>query len=173
MFGNSERLGAKARIVAAGAAAFAAVGLAACTTSIGGPGATPTKTVTQEASTGQAAAASSPAATHKGSAGTSHGSAHKSSGSADASAGGKLPEYQPSSVVSKSGHSTVLTSPDSVSKVGAFYQRALAAGGWHVVSGSTGSYHASFTAYRGHEGASISVYFRAGGSGISISTHPR
>ena len=75
-------------------------------------------------------------------------------------------------MVSSSASSTVLTSPDSVQKIGAFYSGALAKGGWHVTSSSTGAYHASFTADRGGEGASISVYPRAGGSGISISTHP-
>ena len=86
--------------------------------------------------------------------------------------GAALPDYQPSTVVSKTAASTVLTSPDPVSKIGAFYTDALAKGGWQVMSSSTSAYHARFTASRSHEGASISVYSRGSGSGISISTHP-
>jgi len=142
----SEKLGTKARISAAVVAAFAAVGLTACAAPGGIPAAT--VTVTQAAPAGQASAA-------------------------DTSATGKLPDYQPSTVVSRSEYSTVLTSPDRVSKIGTFYQNALATGGWQVASNSMGPYHASFTAYRGHEGASISVYSRWGGSGISISTYHR
>ena len=67
----------------------------------------------------------------------------------------------------------MLTSPDSVSKIGEFYRNALAVGGWHVSSSSTSAYHASFAAYRSDEGVSVSVYSRGSGSGISISTHPR
>jgi hypothetical protein len=153
------------QMFAAVAAAAAAVGLAACSVSGGTPAASVTHTVTAPASqpaASQPAAPASPAA--PGSGGTSAGT--------DASAAGKLPDYQPSTVVSRSAASTVLTSPDSVQKIGAFYSGALAKGGWHVTSSSMGTYHASFTADRSGEGASISVYPRAGGSGISISTHP-
>lgn len=170
MNGISKRLGTKTRIFAAGAAALAAVGLTACTISTGTPGATATKTATAGAPASQAPAANDSTAKAR------HGSAKGSGGAstaADTSAQGKLPEYQPSAVVSKSAYSIVLTSPDSVNKIGAFYRKALATGGWHVVSDSSGPYHASFTAYRSHEGASISVYSRGSGSGISISTHPR
>jgi len=142
----SEKLGTKARISAAVVAAFAAVGLTACAAPGGIPAAT--VTVTQAAPAGQASAAVT-------------------------SATGKLPDYQPSTVVSRSEYSTVLTSPDRVSKIGTFYQNALATDGWQVASNSMGPYHASFTVYRGHEGASISIYSRWGGSGISISTYHR
>jgi hypothetical protein len=76
-------------------------------------------------------------------------------------------------MVSKSAYSTVLTSPDSVNKIGEFYRSALAAGGWHVTASSMSAYHASFTAYRSNEGVNVSVYSRGSGSGISISTHPQ
>jgi hypothetical protein len=166
----SEKLGAKARISAAVIAAFAAVGLTACAAPGGTPAATVTNTVTQTAPAGQASAAgnSTAAAPNSGTNGS-----NGTSSAADASATGRLPDYQPSKVVSQSEYSTVLTSSDRVSKVGAFYQNALDAGGWHVASSSMGAFHASFTAYRGHDGASISVYFRLGGSGISISTYNR
>ena len=161
----SERLGTKALISAAAVAAFAAVGLTACAA----PGEAPaaTVTVTQTAPAGQA-----PAASHSTAAAPRPESSGSSSAT-DMSATGRLPDYQPSTVVSKSEYSTVLRSSDRVSKIGTFYQNALAAGGWHVASSSMGPFHESFTAYRGHEGASISVYSRWGGSGISISTYHR
>jgi hypothetical protein len=84
-----------------------------------------------------------------------------------------LPDYQPSTVVSKSAHSTVLKSPDPVSKIGDFYRKALATGRWRMTSSSMSAYQASFSAYRGNEGVSVSVYSRGTGSGISISTHPQ
>ena len=161
----SERLGIKALISAAAVAAFAAVGLTACAA----PGGTPaaTVTVTQTAPAGQA-----PAAGNSTAAAPRPGSSDSSSATGT-SATGRLPDYQPSTVVSMSEYSTVFTSSDRVSKIGAFYQNALATGGWHVASSSMGPLHESFTAYRGHEGASISVYVRWGGSGISISTYHR
>jgi hypothetical protein len=132
-------------------AALMAAGVAACGASVGGSAPSPAKT----------AAASAPA-----------------SGASDTSAGtsasptGKLPAYHPSTVVSESSSTTVLKSPDSVSKIGAFYRNALANGGWDTTSSSMGSFHASFTAHRAHEGVSISVYPRFGGAGISISRYP-
>jgi hypothetical protein len=163
----SEKLGNKARISAAVVAALAAVGLAACGAPGGTPAATVTKTVTQAAPADQASAAGDSTA-----AAPSSGS-NSTSSAADTSATRQLPDYQPSTVVSKSEYSTVLTSPDRVSKIGTFYREALDTAGWHVASSSMGPYHESFTAYRGHEGASISVYLRWGGSGISISTYHR
>jgi hypothetical protein len=170
MNGISKKLGTKTRIFAAAAAAAAAVGLTACSAAGGAPAPTVTKTVTQHAPATQAAVASDSKA-------KAHHASAEASGAAPAaaekSARGKLPKYRPSALVSKTAYSTVLTSPDSVSKIGAFYRKALAAGGWHVVSDSASPYHASFSADRGNKGVSISVYPRAGGSGISISTHPR
>jgi hypothetical protein len=141
----------------------AAVGLNACAATGAAPAATPTTTVTHTAQASPAPAASS----HPASPGT------PASPSADSPSAGKLPDYQPSTVVSKSAYSTVLTSPDSVSKIGEFYRNALASGGWHLTSSSLSAYHASFTASRSNQGVSVSVYSRGSGSGISISTHPR
>ena len=76
-------------------------------------------------------------------------------------------------MVSKSEYSTVLTSPDSVSKIGEFYRKALVTGGWHVTSSSMSAYQASFSANRNNQGVNVSVYSRGSGSGISISTHPQ
>jgi hypothetical protein len=159
VFRSIEGPGTRSRLFAAAAVAVAAVGLTACAASGGAPAATPTKTVTHTAQAGPAPAASSPTAAP--------------SGSADSSSAGELPDYHPSTLVSKSAYSTVLTSPDSVSKIGEFYRNALATGGWHVTSSSLSAYHASFAAYRSNEGVSVSVYSRGNGSGISISTHPQ
>ena len=79
-----------------------------------------------------------------------------------------IPDYQPSKVTTKSANATVLTSPDSVSKIGAFYKDELAKGGWDVVAESTSAYHANFTAHRGKEVVVISVYRAGSGSGIAI-----
>lgn len=104
---------------------------------------------------------------------TSHTGGSGGAAAATTATSAGLPDYQPSKVVSKTSGSTVLESSDSVRTIGEFYADALAKGGWQVTTSSAGSYHASFTAHRGDEGTSISVYPRLGGSGISISTYPR
>jgi hypothetical protein len=151
-----------AAVVAAG---LVAVGLAACGVS-SGLAASPTTTVTATAPASQAPAANSSAT-------ASASPAHDTSAAASTPGAEGLPEYQPDTVVSKTSTSTVLTSPDSVTKIGSFYAGVLAKDGWQVISSSAGAFHASFTAARGHQGASISVYPRFGGSGISISIYPR
>jgi hypothetical protein len=161
VFGSIQKPGPRPRILAAAVVAVAAVGLTAC--AAGTPAAAPATTVTQTAQASPAPAVSSPTAVPSA----------QASGSADSSSAGKLPDYQPSTVVSKSAYSTVLTSPDSVSKVGEFYRKALATGGWHVTSSSMSAYQASFSANRSSEGVNVSVYSRGSGSGISISTHPQ
>jgi hypothetical protein len=169
VFGSMQ--GTRSRILAAAAVTTAAVGLTACAASGGAPAAVPATTVTQTAQASPQPAASSPTAA------PSAPASAPASGSAGAPAGSsaeaKLPDYDPSTVVSKSAYSTVLTSPDPVSRVGEFYRNALATGGWHVTSSSLSAYHASFTAYRSNEGVSVSVYSTGHGSGISISTHPQ
>jgi hypothetical protein len=144
-------------------AGLVAAGVAACGVSVGGSTASPAKTAAASVPASQAPAANSSA---------SASSAGDATASADASTTGKLPDYRPATVVSESGTTTVLKSPDAVSKIGAFYQNALASGGWDTTSSSMGSFHASFTAHRAHEGVSISVYPRFGGAGISISRYP-
>jgi hypothetical protein len=139
------------------------VGLTACAASGAAPAATPATTVTQTAPASPAPAVSNPTAAPS----------VPASGSVNSPSAGKLPDYQPSTVVSKSAASTVLTSPDSTSKIGEFYRSALTAGGWHVTASSMSAYHASFAAYRSNEGINVSVYSRGSGSGISISTYPQ
>jgi hypothetical protein len=112
-------------------------------------------------------------AINTGTAATSHASGSAGAPAVTAATSARLPDYQPSTVVSKTWASTVLESSGSVRTIGEFYAGALARGGWHVTSSSAGPYHASFTAYRGDQGASISVYPRGDGSGISVSTYPR
>jgi hypothetical protein len=146
-------------------AALVAAGVAACGAAGGGPAASPAKTAAASAPASQAPAANTSAATPAS-------SASGTPAKADASTTGKLPDYHPSTVVSDSGTTAVLKSPDSVTKVGAFYRNALSSGGWDTTASSMGSFHASFTAHRAHEGVSISVYPRFGGSGISISRYP-
>jgi hypothetical protein len=146
-------------------AALVAAGAAACGAAAGGQAASPANTAAASAPASKAPAANASAATPASSAGNT-------SAKADASTTGKLPDYRPATVVSDSGTTTVLKSPDSVSKIGAFYRNALANGGWDTTSSSMGSFHASFTAHRAHEGVSISVYPRFGGAGISISRYP-
>jgi hypothetical protein len=143
-------------------AALVATGAAACGVTVGGQAASPAKTAAASAPASQAPTANASAASSTGS----------TSAKADASTTGKLPDYRPATVVSDSGTTTVLKSPDSVSKIGAFYRDALANGGWDTTSASTGFLHASFTAHRAHDGVSISVYPRFGGAGISISRYP-
>jgi hypothetical protein len=144
-------------------AALVAAGAAACGAAAASPAASPAKTAAASAPASQAPAANASA---------SASSAGKTSAKADASTTGKLPGYRPATVVSDSGTTTVLKSPDSVTKIGAFYRNALANGGWDTTASSMGSFHASFTAHRAHEGVSISVYPRFGGAGISISRYP-
>ncbi len=150
---------------AAVTASLLAEAVGACGSSGGTSTASVTKTVTTTAPAASAtSSAATPASQGTSSTGTSAaGSAAKTKG---------IPDYQPSSVVSKSAYATVLSSPDAVSKVGAFYRDVLAKGGWQVRSGSSSAYSASFIAHRDSQGATISVYPRGSGSGISITTHP-
>jgi hypothetical protein len=163
----SGRPRADIRMLAAVAVAGAAVSLAACSA----PGSAPAAPAAPATHAAAAPAAASQAP-GTGSPATASPAAASPAGGGAAAPSGQLPDYQPSTVVSKSASSTVLTSPDPVDKIGAFYKNALAQGGWHVTSSSMSAYHASFTASRSSEGASISVYSRGSGSGISISTHP-
>jgi hypothetical protein len=154
------------RIFAAAAVAgLLTVGVAACGVTFGESAGSPARTAAESAPASHAPGAKSAQA-------KSASRAHDTSAEASAATTGKLPDYQPATIVSKSSTTTVLKSPDSLTKVGTFYKDALARGGWDTTSASMGSFHASFTAHRAHEGVSISVYPRFGGSGISISQYP-
>jgi hypothetical protein len=87
-----------------------------------------------------------------------------------AASDGGIPEYKPSTVTSSQDvlgvSKTVLTTPDSVEKVAAFYAEELPAGGWQVEkttkSGAT-------VEYKGIEGtAAIEIEISPAGTGASI-----
>jgi hypothetical protein len=83
-----------------------------------------------------------------------------------------LPRYEPSSVVSDTTGSLQFTSPDSVQKVTAFYDNALAEGGWSIISSSKTEYNTSVTAKKGNTGTSLSISATGGGTYISLTTYP-
>jgi hypothetical protein len=151
---------------AAVAASLVAISLAACGGSTSGStGGSAEGSATKTVTAGQTGASADASATQ-----TVTASQSSPAHAADKKAA--VPDYQPASVVSKSTHSTVLASPDSISKIGTFYRAVLAKGGWQLRSSSSSAYHASFSAHRAGEGVNVSVYPRGSGSGISISGHP-
>jgi hypothetical protein len=161
------------------AASALAIGVAACGGSSGGStGGSATKTVTVNqgvppaSQSAPAASQSGPPASQSAPAATQSAPAGDDNSGSTGKPNAAVPEYRPASVVSKSKYSTVLTSPDSVSKIGSYYQGVLANGGWQLRSSSKTPYSASFAAHRASEGVTISVYPRGSGSGVSISTHP-
>ena len=83
-----------------------------------------------------------------------------------------LPKYEPSSVVSDTPGSLQLTSPDSVQKVTAFYDKALTQGGWNIVSSSKTAYSTNITARRGSTGTTLSISVTGSGTYISLTTYP-
>ena len=175
MIGKRSSWMAATRISAGLGAALLVLGLAACGGSgSGSTAAQVTKTVGQspaQSTANGSAAAPAPAATSSSQAAAPAPAAHNSNKAADN--GGAIPDYEPSSVVSKSPYSTALSSPDSIAQVGAFYASVLAKDGWQISSKASSNYSASFTAQRTGEGVTISVYPRGSGSGISISQHPQ
>jgi hypothetical protein len=103
--------------------------------------------------------ATSPATTH-------------SDGSAPATSSNSLPRYTPSSVVSDTTGSLQLTSPDSVQKVTAFYDDALAKGGWSIISSSKTGASTNITARKSGTGTTLSVSSTGAGTYISLVTYP-
>ncbi|WML64865.1 hypothetical protein [Rhodococcus sp. AH-ZY2] len=85
---------------------------------------------------------------------------------------GGIPAYQPSTLVSRSIGSTVLTTSDPIEQVGAFYLDFVDREGWQTVSESVTPYSTSLTIRKTGEGASISVSSGGDGTLISISTYP-
>jgi hypothetical protein len=163
-----------ARTAATAGVVVVAAGLAACGGSGGGAKATTTVTQTAAASSSTASptATASSSAAAASTATSSAAAAAPAPTKAKTAGNGTVPDYKPSSVVSKRLHATVLRSPDSVTKIGTFYSGALAKGGWTLRASSKSSYHANFTAHRANEGVNISVYPRGSGSGITINQHP-
>jgi hypothetical protein len=93
-----------------------------------------------------------------------------SAGSGSASSVEGVPAYQPSSVVSQAPHSLVLTSPDSVTKVGAFYSSTFAGNGWATVAKSVSRFSATFVVKKGNESVSLVVAPHGSGSNVAIAT---
>jgi hypothetical protein len=150
--------------------AVVGMAVAACGGSSGGPNAASgTTTVT---ATAAAATTTQAPATAANGAPTSNTAPAAPPAPASTATPPAIPEYHPSTLVSKSPSSTVLTSPDSVTQVGNFYKDALAKGGWQISASSGSAYSANLSGHRASEGVSISVYSRGAGTGISITTHP-
>jgi hypothetical protein len=85
-----------------------------------------------------------------------------------------LPTYEPSTVVNQETGSATWTSPDSVSKIAAFYVDALANGGWQTVSKNTSfPYSGNLIGKRAGEGVAVTVAATGRGSLIHVSTYPR
>ena len=165
MISAKGKPGSNTWMPAAAAAMLAAVTAAGCASS------TVASSAPVSSATHAAPASSSQAPTAASSPSAASGSPKASAGSSG-TAWEKPPDYEPSKVVSSSASSTVLTSPDAVTKVAGFYKEALAKDGWHLTSSTVGTYSASFTATRGNEATNVSVYHTGSGSGISINTHP-
>jgi len=131
------------------AASALAIGVAACGGSSGGSDrGSATKTVTASQTTGQNAPAanqSAPVAAQSAPVVTQQAPTADDNSRSAGKSNAAVPDYQPESVVSKSRYSTVLTSPDSVSKIGSYYRAALAGGGWQLRSFSNSPWNASFT----------------------------
>jgi hypothetical protein len=136
---------------------------------LGACGGSSTTTVT--ASSTQAAAPTPTSTSSSTQTPTSTTTATSSSGGGG-SGGQAIAVYHPSTVVKKNNFVTVITSPDSVAKVGAFYKAQLAKGGWQIRQASVNSFHATFNATRTHEGATIDVHPQGSGSGATITVHP-
>jgi hypothetical protein len=82
-----------------------------------------------------------------------------------------VPTYKPSTVVSQAPHSLIIASPESVSKVSAYYSSAFSGGGWVIVSKTVTPYSGSFTVSKNGGGATVVVSPKGSGSTIAISSH--
>lgn len=83
-----------------------------------------------------------------------------------------IPFYQPSHVVHRTARSALLTSPDSLAKVIAFYVNEVDTGGWTTVSNSITAYSGNLTIKKAGQGAAISISPSGSGSRVSISAYP-
>lgn len=88
--------------------------------------------------------------------------------SATASAGA-VPRYPGSQVKGFSDGATVLTAPEGVPSVAAFYRDGLTASGWRMTSVLMSQDRASIVATRGSEGLLIKIYRAPTGDGCEIS----
>ena len=93
-----------------------------------------------------------------------------------AASGDAVPEYKPSTVTS-SEHAggvskTVLTSPDSVEKVTAFYEHALPSGGWQVEKTAKSGDTVEYKAARGAAAAEIEISSAGTGASVTVKVIP-
>jgi hypothetical protein len=79
--------------------------------------------------------------------------------------------YQPSSVVSRSPHYTLLHTKDGVNEVTAYYDQQFSSGGWTIISKTASPFSGNFTVRKSGQGATVAISGWLGGSSISISTY--
>jgi hypothetical protein len=152
--------------MAAAIAALAAVALAAC----GGSSST---TVTASATQTQTSTPTQTAISTQTETATSTATSTSSSGGGGGRGGGAhIAVYHPSTIVRHNGFVTVISTPDGVGKVAAFYKGQLAKGGWNVRESSVNAFHAVFNATRGNQAVTIVVHPQGSGSGATITDHP-
>ncbi len=81
-----------------------------------------------------------------------------------------VPQYQPSTVTSSENvggaSKTVLTTADSAQKVSAFYQDALASGGWQVKKTTKSGSTVEYKALKGTSAATVTI--SPAGAGVSV-----
>ena len=81
-----------------------------------------------------------------------------------------VPAYEPSTVVNEAPGSLRIISPESVTRVGAYYASTFAGEGWVIVSKTVTFGGASFTVSENGQEATVSVYPTTSGSGVLISS---
>jgi hypothetical protein len=90
--------------------------------------------------------------------------------------GNAVPEYKPSTVTS-SEHvggvsKTVLTSPDSLEKVTAFYEHALPSGDWQVKKTTKSGDTVEYKAVKGAAAAEIEISSAGTGASVTVKVIP-
>jgi hypothetical protein len=80
-----------------------------------------------------------------------------------------FPAYQPATVIALRS-TTVLRSPDAVTKVAAFYIGALRRGGWRAATSNPGGRSAKLVARKGPQTATITIVPAGRGSSITVET---
>ncbi len=123
-----------------------------------------------------APASSTPAVaptTGAGSPATSASPPTTAAGSASSDADHGVPLFQPSTVVSQAPGHTQLTTSADVATVTAYYDKALAQGGWVITSNAKTASSANFVVHKAGEGATIAVASAGpNGTSISVSSYP-
>jgi hypothetical protein len=152
-------------------AAAAALAADVAVTSCGG------STTSSQAASSTSASASSSASSSGSESATASASASGAAPASSASAStsesiGGIRFYRPSTVVSQTGSSVTLKSPDTVTKVSNFYANLAGTGGWTVLSKSLTPYSGNLNIKKSGQGANIAVYPSGSGAMVTISTYP-